>query len=75
MFNKIDENGDEAVSVLECAKMLETLADEKGLKKDEIMKKVNFFFETADFNNDGEITMMEFFIRLPELEKLLANEE
>ena len=75
MLNKMDTNGDKAVTVLECAKLLESLADERGLKKDDIMKKVNFFFETADFNNDGEITMMEFFIRLPELEKLLANEE
>ena len=59
MFNKMDENGDEAVSVLECAKMLETLADERGLKKDDIMKKLKFFLRNSGFqqrrrnNNDG----------------------
>ena len=73
MFDKIDKDGDKSIAVVECTALLEKLADKFNLTKDDIMKKVDFFYSTADFNNDGKISIMEFFISLPELEKMLTN--
>ncbi|CAG5103316.1 Oidioi.mRNA.OKI2018_I69.chr1.g715.t1.cds [Oikopleura dioica] len=72
-FNKIDKDGDKQIEVIETVELLEARADRYGLTKDDIMKKVDFFYKNADYNKDGKISIIEFFISLPELEKLLLS--
>ena len=53
------------------------MSDKFGLTKDEISKKVEAFYKTADYDKDGQLSLVEFFISLPELMKSLTtkNEE
>jgi len=74
LFMKLDRNNDQRVSVIEAQKYLTERANEKGLKKDHIIYQevVNFMRQGGD-DHDGNVTIIEFFINLPNFEAFFVN--
>ena len=65
---------DGEIELTECVDLLEERADKFGLTRDSIYKKVVHFYNMADKDGDKKITLIEFFVSLPNLEDFLLNE-
>merc|ERR1711953_367682 len=73
LFDKIDKDGDGAIEIVECVELLDERAEKFGLTKSDLYKRVVNFYNKADSDGDRKISIIEFFLRLPELEQALLN--
>ena len=55
--------------------LLEERASKFGLSKDQVYSKVAKFLNMADIDGDKKITLIEFFVQLPNLEEFLLNDK
>jgi Ca2+-binding EF-hand superfamily protein len=75
IFAKIDKDGDGNIAIIECVALLDDKAEKYGLAKADLFKKVVHFFNQADVDGDRQISLIEFFIKLPQLEEFLLNKK
>merc|ERR1712179_816979 len=75
LFDKIDKDGDGEIAIVECVELLDQRADRFGLAKADLYKRVVHFYNLADQDGDRKISLVEFFIQLPQLEDFLLKQK